>query len=761
MSTDQIKRYYGKIKSRFDTVNKQNPFFDSFKNAIESGENTFFQKHLLETRVFDGTWVDFIESNLVYLDNIVRNPRTFIKSVDEVVPVERAKKTTSETVRYLASHSHHIRDIDERGEVVPKKLLTVFREEDIGIYENRFIKSLVQKLVVFVEKRYNVIKDLIGTDYVNKFYYKSKYDYDNTNINMELNISVTKKINYIEAEQKNHDLLERVELLRQKIMGFMNSQFFQAIKSVRLVAPPIQKTNILTKDPNYKKCYEIWLFLDSYGKLDYTLETSTSDSIFNEDYLNSLYELNLYAFATVAANNQDEHTEFKKIPNIQRKVRKPKILNSYDSNDASNNILIESHLINEYYYQQSRRLYSQRIDAMVNDGEPFHAALEEVYKSAFEITERIFNDLMEIPDEVKLDPRALLKYRIRNQRALEQIYRYKANDLAKMEKAKIKNASIIEKEKAILEGNVASKGSISIDERNALKIKELTNELKLREKELAKKTKEYEKEKAKLDAFIVKEKERINKIKAKEKERLAKEKEKQKKLEQKLKVQAEREARRLEREAKKLEREKKLKELVLVSQDINTLNLESVNKPKKLKSVQVNDQINDNKELESISQIFRLDEDSKDTQVVNNNVVDINDEQVIEDSAIKQDTLENNDVQLESTEVEINDNKDDDAKDESTISDHLKNQGDDESISLEKEVSVKEMKLLNSEKESERLKIEKQKTKKQTKEKATKTPKATKEEKPQIDSLNLVYQELLNLKSKDDNKENDVIETHN
>ena len=556
MSTDYLKRYFKKIKGRFETVNKQDPFFDSFTKAIESGENTLFQKHLLETRVFDGTWVDYIEENLSYLDNIIRNPRSFIRSVDEVVPVERAKKTNSDTVRYLASHSQDIRSIDKRGEIVPRNLLTSFKEEDLGIYENRFIKSLVEKLVIFIEKRYNGIKELIGTDYINKFYYKSNYNYDDINIDLEINLNASRKIHHIDAELKNNQLLDRVELVRSKIIAFLNSQFFNTLKSVRPITPPIQRTNILMKDPNYHKCYEMWLFLDSYGKLDYSIETSMADSLFKDDYLKSIYELNLLSFATVAANDQDEHGQYSKIPSVPKKIKKPKILNKYDPDEVIKDIQIESHLINEYYYQQSRKLYSQRINDLVNDGETFHAALQDVYQSAFKITERLFNDLLEIPEEIKNDPKALLRYRMRNQKALDQIYKYKASDLAKMEKARIKNNNIIEKEKFLLEGKVVDAPKV---DKTVLKIQEKANELKLKEKEINKKLKELEKEKATLDLLISKENEKINQIKAKEKEkeeqRIAKEKEKQRLAREKEK-EKERLAREKEKDKERLAREK-------------------------------------------------------------------------------------------------------------------------------------------------------------------------------------------------------------
>lgn len=526
MSTDFIKRYYLKIKKRLDTVNKQDLFYVNFRNAIDAGKNEIFQKHLMETRIFNGDWVDFIEENLNFLDNIIRKPRSFIKSINQVVPVERAKKTTSETVRYLASHSQDIRTIDKRGDVVPKNLLTSYKEEDLGIYENRFIKSLYEKLVMFVEKRYQTIVNLIGTDYINKFYSKSNFIYDEIDIDYELNISVRKKVHDNEAEIKNHGLLDRIEILRSKIISFSNTEFMIAMKNVKSVLPPIQKTNIIMKDPNYRKCYELWLFLDSYGTLEYKVETSAADNLFDDIYLDSLHNLTLLSYATVAANDDSKLGEYAVLPTVKAHRPNTKILNKYNPDESDKKIEMESQIINEYYYQQSRKLYSQRIQDRVNDGETFHAALKDVYQSAFKITERLFNDLLEIPDEIKSDKVALLRYRLRNQKALDQIYKYKQSDLRKMEKEKAHNIKIIEKEKAIIEGR---SGKLTRAERAVININEKNILIREQEKELKRIQKQIEREKIKLEKVMEKEKNRIQKEKEKirEKERIKKEKEKE------------------------------------------------------------------------------------------------------------------------------------------------------------------------------------------------------------------------------------------
>ena len=58
----------------------------------------------------------------------------------------KEQKVDSQSIKHLSVNSAIIKDVTEDGDVVPHKILTPYSEEDIAIYENRFIKSLIEKL---------------------------------------------------------------------------------------------------------------------------------------------------------------------------------------------------------------------------------------------------------------------------------------------------------------------------------------------------------------------------------------------------------------------------------------------------------------------------------------------------------------------------------------------------------------------------------------------------------------------------------------
>jgi len=138
MEEKDVKKYFRKINTTFAGVNKQDDFAKQFMNLIKSGNTTLYQKERRERRIFDDSWMDSVEGAIPVIDKLSRNPRENLKKVSQVVPVERAKKIDTNTIRHLAQNTQLIKSVGDSGEVVPTKVLTYYNEADMGTYENRF-----------------------------------------------------------------------------------------------------------------------------------------------------------------------------------------------------------------------------------------------------------------------------------------------------------------------------------------------------------------------------------------------------------------------------------------------------------------------------------------------------------------------------------------------------------------------------------------------------------------------------------------------
>src|SRR5574344_2115590 len=143
-------------------------------------------KEDIDKVTLDYSWVDVLDESIPYLDNIIRNPRRFIVSEEDIVPIEKTKKVGEESVKHLAIHTQLIQDVDKEGNVKPIKLLNVFKEETIDLYENRFIYSLINNLYTFVRSQLTYEEETSSNKEERTLEYEGKTYFENKNINISL-----------------------------------------------------------------------------------------------------------------------------------------------------------------------------------------------------------------------------------------------------------------------------------------------------------------------------------------------------------------------------------------------------------------------------------------------------------------------------------------------------------------------------------------------------------------------------------------------
>ena len=265
-----IDEYFETVSTNLDELEVDSAFAKLFYDSYLSGDRVIYQKDIIETKVFDEEWIKTLESYFPSIDKITNTPKTGIRYEQEIVPVEKAKKINSESVRHLASHTHFVKEVRDGNYVIPKKILTSYAEQEFSIYENRFIKTLIDRLFVFVNNRYNVIKDNVLSSSKNHVNISSDFNINNASVNINVDVVIKKTVNS-QNEKNNLYLLKRVEKLNRMIMAYKNSELYKKLINAPKVNPPIMQTNIIMKNPDFKNCYMLWLFLDKYNKLAYDL----------------------------------------------------------------------------------------------------------------------------------------------------------------------------------------------------------------------------------------------------------------------------------------------------------------------------------------------------------------------------------------------------------------------------------------------------------------------------------------------------------
>lgn len=242
---------------------------DLFMNNLNS---TLAVKREYELSEYDYEWLEMIEEVLPYLDNILRNPKRFIINEEEIVKVELARKVTVESVIHLTQHTNLIQDIDEKnGDVKPSKILNINKEESLDTYENRFVYTLIHNLRTFFEKRVEATGD--SSSYMDKkdLTYVANTKVGSEDVRVSLRIcSLDKNIKETKPSDSGLTYVERLKKVQVQLDGFNGTELIQTLNKLHVapVRSPIKKTNVILKNPNFKKAEELWNYIQSFESKD-------------------------------------------------------------------------------------------------------------------------------------------------------------------------------------------------------------------------------------------------------------------------------------------------------------------------------------------------------------------------------------------------------------------------------------------------------------------------------------------------------------
>lgn len=324
-------------------------YFQYLYNLVDSGDNRINQQHKILHKKIDENWIDFIEQNIDAIFKIIQKPRSFIATKEEVVPVGLAKKITADSVRHLSMNTQFIAS-DEGGDIQPTRILNVSTEESFNLYENRFIYHLIQRLAAFINKRTDIIFWATGDEITDNLTLESSFKdaYEEVNYKIELNIKDLQ--NVAKSREEHMDLFKRIEEIQKKVRALRKSPFCQTMAGCTVVRSPIQRTNLMMKDPYYRTCYKLWQFIESYDDIGYTIDEQDTAIEMDEDYLVRIYT-NLISNYTVfkSLTDGDSRSEdvlaqrnFEKIkPKFIKEIRE-EIVDDYNLPDVEvRRVLIE------------------------------------------------------------------------------------------------------------------------------------------------------------------------------------------------------------------------------------------------------------------------------------------------------------------------------------------------------------------------------------------------------------------------------------
>ena len=285
---DTINELYAKYADGVEQSLEDSKYFQYLFEMVQAGDNTLHQTRRVLHKVVDEEWLKVVEEGIDSIFNIVDKPRRFITTSEEVVPVALARKITADSVRHLSQNTQFI-TANAKGEIRPTHILNVTTEETYDLYENRFIYHLIQRLFAFVDKRTDVIFWSTGDETCNVLNMESKVDDAYEEISYKVEMTIRNRQSVVENDTDHMDLFKRIDRVRRLSRVLRTRSFCEIMSGCSAVRSPIQRTNLMMKDPDYRTCYKLWQFMESYDEVGYHIEPQDSALQFDEEYLLQMY----------------------------------------------------------------------------------------------------------------------------------------------------------------------------------------------------------------------------------------------------------------------------------------------------------------------------------------------------------------------------------------------------------------------------------------------------------------------------------------
>lgn len=287
---------------------KDDKFYNYFYNLLETGSNYCKFSNARLVKSIDEEWVTAIEEAMPSLHYVITHPRKFIEEDREVVNVAMARNITTESIRHLLQHSNLIDEYKEDGTVIPNRILNVYKEESLNIYENRFICTLVAELQYFVNKRFNMIFEASKDEVGSFFELQSRVDNYTEMIEYKLSVSIREKQTDVNNETENTNIFARIIKIHQQINMLAATEFIGMMRRYPAVSHPIVKTNAIGKNKDYKACHKLWNFIHSYSRVGYKVNIVRQDPIISRQFERDIYNTMIRDYV-ILHDNMEFHND--------------------------------------------------------------------------------------------------------------------------------------------------------------------------------------------------------------------------------------------------------------------------------------------------------------------------------------------------------------------------------------------------------------------------------------------------------------------
>ena len=429
----ELEAYYTKAYQAIDNETENDTYGSYVLNRVKGGQKTVFNKTQSEIRNFDMSFLDTIESVYPAITKIMRDPKKSLRYETEVVNVEKARKTNSDTVKHLSSHTHLIKEITKEGDVVPSKVLNTNAEEELAIYENRFIKSLVKRLEMFLERRYEVMKISLESFETERLSVQNEFLMSGQTVTVGIDVAIKNDLTTnVETTKEQYN---RLLYIREMVQALKGTDFMRALAKARDVHPPIMKTNIIMHNPDFKLCYGLWLYLDRVDGIATNIDVKEKSYKYSQAFDKDINDIMTLALTAFIKNRQiDGIYSSRKVGTV--KAPKPIENQSMEleMNLEADNNKLEDYTMNQVLLDQTVKYFEGSMQGLQQTGSTYNESVRVVYRQMLDMVDQLYPKAFGVSDDEfdSADLYKQLEYARREMMVAKIVKQTKQMALAKM-----------------------------------------------------------------------------------------------------------------------------------------------------------------------------------------------------------------------------------------------------------------------------------------------------------------------------------------
>ncbi len=182
-------------------------------------------------------------------------PETEIRLDDLKLPIDRSRRMAKGALAHLASHSEDWLRVTTRGPI-PKQIISSIRVEDITIYENRLVRTLIDRSISHL----GLLIDAIRKDQEEKFNLEGAIEQHRKRGRITGSLGADSKT---ESLSEIKDRREQIEEIRDSLLALRQSILGIATNGSQGVTE-LHITNLLANEQRYREMVPLWEALRVY-----------------------------------------------------------------------------------------------------------------------------------------------------------------------------------------------------------------------------------------------------------------------------------------------------------------------------------------------------------------------------------------------------------------------------------------------------------------------------------------------------------------